>query len=50
MTHRDDKYLHYHKCGRKNIRITKITTLHLINLYVVLHYITLTDYYIAKGT
>ena len=32
----------------KNHKVNKMTTLSLIHLQIILHYITLTDYYIVK--
>ena len=34
----------------KNNRVNKMTTLNLIHLHIILHYITLTNYYIEKDT
>ena len=34
----------------KNNRVNKMTALNLIHLQIILHYITLTKYYIVKDT
>ena len=34
----------------KNNRVNKMTTLNLIHLQIILHYITFTNYYIVKDT
>ena len=35
---------------QKNNRVNKMTTLNSIHLEIMLHYITLTNYYIVKNT
>ena len=41
---------HQCKCGNKNNRVNKMTTLNSIHLKILLYCITLTSYCIAKGT